>query len=71
MRDEGGGALDDDAAEARAAERLGALAEYAAMRNRWLLGADRPGDRNRRGALRAIMERTGGVPDELTWPKSR
>jgi hypothetical protein len=69
--DEGWGAFEDELAAERSAERLRALAEDAALRHRWLLGRDQPGDRQRRTALRAILERTGGVPDALYWPRHR
>lgn len=65
------GALDELASEGRQDERLRALAEYAELRRRWLLRGDRPGDQRRRGVLRVILERTGGVPDALHWPRRR
>ena len=66
--DEDRDSLSDLVAEARIAERLRSMAEYAELRNRWLMGNDRPGDRQRRAVLRAILKRTGGIPNELTWP---
>ena len=47
--------------------RLEALAEYRELRDRWLRGEARPGDPRRRRLLRAVLERTGGVPRELRW----
>jgi hypothetical protein len=69
--DKGWDAIDDAIAAERSAERLRALSEYAELRNRWLLGKDQPGDRKRRPPLRAILERTGGVPETLQWPRHR
>ncbi len=66
--DEGQDALIEVAAEERFATRLQALALYAELRERWLRGETQPGDRGRHVALRAVLERTGGVPHELRWP---
>jgi hypothetical protein len=65
------GALDELAIEGRQGERLRALAEYAELRRRWLRGEDQPGDHKRRIALWRLLDRTGGVPDALRWPKRR
>lgn len=69
--DERLGALRELDIEARISERLRALGEYAELRDRWFARRDRPGDRPRRIALRAVLERTGGVPPELHWPRNR
>jgi hypothetical protein len=58
----------DSTADARLIERLGALAGYAELRNRRILGDERPGDQRRCAALGAILEQTGGIPEELRWP---
>jgi hypothetical protein len=68
---EGTDALDDLGAAARYDARLGALAEYAELRRRWLRGEAQPGDLKRRRAARAVLDRTGGIPHELRWPKRR
>jgi hypothetical protein len=64
-------ALAEERAEERSAARLRALAEYAELRNRWILRLDQPGDRKRCQVCRAILEGTGGVPEALTWPRFR
>jgi hypothetical protein len=63
--------LGELAAAVRHNERLGALAEYAEIRNRWQRNAPLPGDHPRRVALRVILDRTGGIPDELRWPRRK
>jgi hypothetical protein len=71
MDDEQGNMMGELAAEARLRDRLGALTEYAALRARWLAGEPRPGDHQRRRAVAAILNATGGIPHELHWPKRR
>jgi hypothetical protein len=58
-------------AEVRHDERLGALTEFAEIRGRWLQGEPLPGDHPRRVVLRAMLERTGGIPHELLWPRRK
>lgn len=71
MGNEEAGALDDLAVAAREEDRLGALAEYAELRRRWLAGERRPGDHQRRMALARLLNQTGGIPHELRWPRGR
>jgi len=72
MGDEDGrDTLGELAAEARVGDRIAALTEYAAIRHRWIAGERLPGDHKRRRALAAILDRTGGIPHALSWPKRR
>jgi len=61
----------DRPSEERFEARLAALTEYAALRARKLRGEQQPGDVPRRVALQEVLERTGGVPDALYWPRAR
>ena len=57
-----------DAAEGEAFEaRLAALTEYRTLLERYRRHQSEPGDHDRRAELRALLERSGGVPHALVW----